>query len=114
MLTWVTELDTEWIWVEFAQDEGLVSLLQALREMQLTSLQLSLCVVSRTEPDATHVLAQMYSLSGLTCLHKLTLVCHFRVYMHKYMQKSVSRLQSSLSAHLKSARVRVTYGFMGQ
>ena len=106
VLSWVTELDIQWVWVEVAQDEGLVSLLQALRAMQLTSLQLSFHVTSRVEIDATQVLAQMDRLSHLACLHKLTVICRFRPYI--YVQKSVSSLQSSLQAHLKDARVQVT------
>lgn len=86
LMTWVTKLDIRWFWVEIAEDQGLVSLVQALRATQLASLQLSFRVDSRAT-DAVQVLAQMHSLSQISsvaCFHDLTIHCLFRPYI--YMQ----------------------------
>lgn len=91
LMTWVTILDIRWIWVKIAEDQGLVSLVQALRTMQLTSLQLSFRIDSRAT-DGAQVLAQIHSLSrisGVARFPEPTIQCVFRPYI--YMQSHISK-----------------------
>ena len=107
VLTGVKKLDIGWIWVEASHEWGYVLLLDALGAMmQLASLRLSLQITSRIETDAIEVLAELPSLSRLKRLHKLSIVCHLRPYIH--VQPSIAQVQSILQAHLTDAQVQVT------
>lgn len=65
---------------------------------------------SGSENNAIEVLTEMHSLSCLVCLKELSIVCHFRPYtyvQHAPIAQCLTKLQSTLQAHLEDAQVQV-------